>query len=150
MKNKEAIDNFLQKKRIAIVGVSRAGKKFGNIAYRELKAKGYKIFPINNKTDRIEDDICYPSLRDLPEPVDGVLIVVPKNQTKQIIQEAYTEGIKNIWIQQGAESKEAIDLCKNEKINCVYGQCILMFAEPVGLPHNIHRCIWRLIGKYPK
>jgi len=150
MSNKEAIDSFLGQKKLAIVGVSRIKKKFGNIVYRELKGKGFEVFPINPNMDKIGNDRCYPSLKDLPEAVDGVLIVVPKNKTEQIVQEAKTAGINHIWIQQGAESKEAISLCEKAKINCVYGECILMFAEPVGMPHNIHRCLWRLIGKYPK
>ena len=41
------IDNFVGSKRIAVVGMSRSGKKFGNMASKELKTKGYEIFPVH-------------------------------------------------------------------------------------------------------
>ena len=52
-------------------------------------------------------------------------------------------------MQQGAESSTAIDLCKQNNINVIHGECILMFAEPLGFMHSIHRWIWKILGKYP-
>ena len=58
--------------------------------------------------------------------------------------------IKNIWMQQGSEAKDAINFCKDNGIDVVHGECILMFAEPVSSIHSLHRWINKLIGKYPK
>lgn len=69
------IDDFLAQKRIAVVGVSRQGKKFGNWAYKELRAKGYEVYPINPTASEVEGDRCYPALSALPVTVDGVLTV---------------------------------------------------------------------------
>lgn len=53
-------------------------------------------------------------------------------------------------MQQGSESQAAIDFCKENKIDYVSGECIMMFSEPVQSIHRFHRGIWKLIGKYPK
>ena len=43
----QEIQDFIQGKRYALVGVSRSGKKFGNIALTELKARGYQVFVVH-------------------------------------------------------------------------------------------------------
>jgi len=149
MTSKTAIQQFLAQRRIAVVGISRGGKKFGNTAYRELKAKGYTVYPINPHVDTIGNDRCYRSLSEIPEPVDAVLVVVPSTETEKVVKEAYSAGIKNVWLQQGAESESAIQFCKEKNINLVYDKCVLMFAEPTGFFHRMHRWVYGLQGKLP-
>jgi predicted CoA-binding protein len=64
------------------------------------------------------------------------------------VQEAAQAGIKRVWMQQGAESQEAIRFCEQNGMSTVHGECIMMFAEPLGF-HGIHRFVWRLLGKLP-
>lgn len=150
MLTKQNVDDFIKQKKWAFVGVSKTKKKFGHFAYKELKSKGYNIYPVNPHMENIEGYPAYPSLNDLPEKVEAVVISVSPSITAQIVREAYRQGIKHIWIQQGAESEEAISFCRENGINCIHGECILMFADPVGFPHNMHRFIWKLLGKVPK
>ncbi len=89
MTTKAAVNDFIAQEKIAIVGVSRSGKGFGNIALKELKGKGYGVFPVHPNADKIEGEKCYPSLDALPEKMDGVLIVVPPAQTEQVVRDAY-------------------------------------------------------------
>ena len=147
--SKALVANFVDHKSIAIVGVSRNPRKFGNMAYHELKARGYRVFPINRTLDRIDDHVCYSNLKSLPEKVDGVLIVVPPKETEQVVREADAAGIKRVWMQQGSESNAAVDYCHQHGIDEVHGECILMFAEPVKSYHKFHRaCMW-LFRKLP-
>ena len=150
MATKSAVSDFVTQRKLAIVGVSRQGKKFGNLAYRELKAKGYRLFPINPHAESIAGKQCYPSLRALPEPVDGVLVVVPPTETEKVVREAAAAGIPRVWMQQGAESPEAIRFCESHGISVVHGECILMFAEPAAFYHRAHRWVWKLLGKLPQ
>jgi predicted CoA-binding protein len=150
MTTKAAVNDFLAQRSLAVVGVSRGGKKFGNTAYKELKAKGYRSFPIHPNAERIEGDRCYPSLGALPEPVGGVLVVVPPAQTEQVVRDAAAAGIRRVWMQQGAESEAAIRFCAENGISAVHGECILMFAEPAAFYHRMHRWVWGLLGKLPR
>lgn len=150
MITKTAVDEFLKQDKIAVYGVSRKKTKFGNLVYKELKAKGYQVYPVHSELQNIGGDPCYPSLNALPEKVGGVFICVSPEQTEEIVQEAARMGVKNIWLQQGAESLKAISYCQEHQLNLVYGECILMFAQPIGFPHSVHRFLWKMIGKLPK
>ncbi len=150
MTSKTSVDEFLAQRSLAVVGVSRSGKKFGNMAYRELKAKGYNLFPVHPEAETLEGDRCYSSLGALPELAGGVLIVVPPDQTEQVVRDAAAAGIKRVWMQQGAGSEAALLLCRAKGIEAVHGECILMFAGPLKFFHRPHRWLWRLLGKLPK
>ncbi len=150
MTSKSAVDDFVAQRKLAVVGASRKGGKFGNLAYKELRARGYQLFPVHPQAETIEGDRSYPSLRDLPEPVDGVLIVVPPTQTEQVVRDAASAGIQRVWMQQGAESPAAVRTCAENGISEIHGECILMFAKPVVTYHRLHRWVWRLLGKLPK
>jgi hypothetical protein len=147
--SQSAVQEILAQRTLALIGVSRGGKKMGNGIYRELKGKGYKVFPVHPQAERIEGDPCFPSLKSLPEKVGAVVICVPPAQTEQVVQQAYEAGITKVWMQQGAESYSAIQFCESHGMTTVHGECVLMFAEPVGGFHGFHRWIWKLIGKYP-
>lgn len=144
------VEVFLSQKKLAVVGVSAKGGKFGNMAYKALRQKGYQVFPVHPEAETLEGDKAYPSFADLPEPVGGVLIVVPPYQTEKVVAQAKEAGIQRVWMQQGAESDAAIRYCKDNGISEVHGHCIMMFAQPVGFGHNLHRFVWGLLGKLPR
>lgn len=145
-----SINDFLAQRTLAIVGISRNGGGFGNTVYKEIKQKGYQVLPVHPKAKTIQGDFCYPNLGDLPKKPGGVVIVVPPAQTEKIVKEAKQAGISRVWMQQGSESKAAIEFCKQEGISVVHGECILMFAEPIGFAHKLHRWLWGMLGKLPR
>lgn len=150
MTTMQTVRDFLAEEKLAVVGVSRNPQKFGNAVYRELKQKDYTVYPVNPNTETIGDDVCYPDLKSLPEPVGGVIMVVPPAQTEQAVRDAAEAGIKRIWMQRGSESGEAIAFCEQQGIEVVSKQCVLMFAEPVAAFHKFHRFFARLFGSVPK
>lgn len=150
MSAKSAIESFLSQKRVAVVGVSRSGRKFGAAIYRELQAKGYKTFAVNQKGGAAGEIPLYANLTSIPEPVDGIVTVIPPRETDEVVDEAIRAGIKHIWMQQGSKSEKAAQSCRENGINVVPGECILMFLEPVTSIHRLHRWIWRLLGKAPQ
>lgn len=116
MTDQNAVDSFLKQRTLAVVGVSKDRKKYGNIVYRNLKDKGYQVFPVNPGIDRVEGEPCYPSLKELPEKVGGAVLVVPPAVTEQVVKEAYEAGIKHVWMQPGAESKGAVEYCRKTHV----------------------------------
>jgi len=150
MNSKQVINDFLTQKKIAVVGVSRKKIKFGNAIYRELKQKGYQVFPVNPRTNNYEGDTCYPDLLSIPEKIDAVVINVPPAQTEKVVREVNEAGIKKVWLQQGSQSNEAVKYCEENGIDCVSNECILMFAQPSAFIHRAHRWIWGVVGKLPQ
>jgi predicted CoA-binding protein len=149
MNSKKIVEDFLSQKKIAVVGVSRKKTKFGNAIYKELKQKGYNVFPINPNMQTFEGDSCYSDLLSLPEKVDAVVINVPPAQAEKVVREANQAGIKRVWLQQGSQSENAVKYCEKNGIDCVSNECILMFAQPSAFIHRAHKWIWGVLGKLP-
>lgn len=153
MKNrttKKGIDDFLASKTIAIAGVSRNPKKFGYMVYNELKQKGYNVLPMNPNVDSIDGEKCYSGLNALPLSPEALIVLTPKSETDAIVQKSIERGIRNIWIQQGTETKQTLDMISNVEGNFIMGECIFMFVEPVKSVHSFHRFINKVFGAYPK
>lgn len=148
--SKAVVEEFIAQEKLAVVGVSRDQKKFGNLVYRNLRDKGYQVFAVNRGLDSVEGDPCYASVGALPGPVDGVIIVVPPAQTEQVVREIDAAGIKRVWMQQGAESPAAIQYCQEHGLTVVHGECIMMFAPPVHSIHKFHRVVSGVFGQLPK
>ena len=145
-----AIEALLAEPRLALVGASRKGKKFGNYVLTTLRHKGYQIVPVHPHSDTIDGERCYSTLKSLPMEVGGVILVVPPVQTEKLVREAAAIGIRRVWMQQGAESDDAIRFCEANGISVVHGECILMFARPVDSFHRLHRWICGVFGRMPK
>ena len=153
MKNKttkNGIDEFLSSNTIAIAGVSRNPKKFGYMVYSELKQKGFNVLPMNPKVDSIDGDKCYSDIKALPLSPEALIILTPKKETDMIVQQSIEQGIRNIWIQQGSETKQTMDMISSAAGNFITGECIFMFVEPVKGIHSFHRFVNKLFGAYPR
>ena len=141
------IENFVQGKRLAVVGLSRAGKKFGNIAFKELKERGYQLYPVHPEANEIDGERCYPTLAALPSQVDGVLVSVPPKKAINVLRDAASAGLKYIWLQQGSESAEVLAEAHRLELNIISGKCILMYATPVRSFHAFHRFVMKVVGQ---
>jgi uncharacterized protein len=148
MSKKEIIDNFLNSGRIAVAGVSRSNKKFGNIVYTELKKKGYNVVPVNPDLPEVSGEKCYASVNDIPGDLDAVVTVIPPAGTVNLLKDIKRRDIKIVWMQSGSESEAAIDVCKSNGIDAISGECILMFTQPEGI-HKFHRFINKIFKKLP-
>ncbi len=144
---KRAIEEFITSKSIAVVGLSRNGKKFGNSALTELSKRGYEVFGVHPEAEEIAGTKCYPNLTALRGKVDAVVICISPKGVAPVLREAAAIGLNNVWLQQGAESPDSIALAKELKLNLVSGRCILMYAPPVEGFHSWHRAIYRIFAK---
>jgi uncharacterized protein len=147
---KYQIDNFLEKKRLAVAGVSRNEKKFGHVIFKELTKNGFEVLPINPEAAEISGTTCYPNVESLPQDIDSLLIATPKFNTDAILRSAINRGIKNIWVQQASNTEETIKIAEEYDKEIIHGKCIFMFAEPIKGIHNFHRTINKIFGQLPK
>lgn len=142
-----SVKEFFQGKRFAIVGVSRSGRKFGNTIFSELKTRGYELFIVHPQLKEIGGEKCYDRIASLTGKIDGVIVCVNPKKTAEVVRDAVQAGIKNIWLQQGAESAEALALAREKGANLVSRKCVLMHAPPVRSYHSFHRTIAGLFGQ---
>jgi predicted CoA-binding protein len=130
--DREVIRDFLAQRTLAVVGVSRDRGKYGNIVFRNLRDKGYDVLAVNPRQAEVEGDPCYPSLKDLPRPAGGVVLVVPPAATEAVVREAAGLGIRRVWMQPGAESEEAVQFCRERGIAVVHDACVMVVSRPLG------------------
>jgi hypothetical protein len=149
MSTLKQITDFIDSQPAALIGVSRNPKKFGYAAFKELKEKGMKIIPVNPNAEEIMGDKCYPNVKMLPDGIKSIIVFTKKDQTASVVREAKEKGIKQIWIQQMADSKEAIAELKDTDINYITGECILMHYKPHGF-HKFHANLKKLFRSFPK
>ncbi len=147
---KAKIEKFFTSDSFGVAGVSNSGKKFGSTVYKYFKERDFTVYPINNKYEEYDGKKCYRSVKDLPEEVKSLVIVVSPDSTESIIKECIGTNVKNIWMQQGSKSENAIELAEQNNLTVIYDECVLMFLEPVKSIHAFHRWINKLFGKYPK
>jgi predicted CoA-binding protein len=143
------IEEFIAAEPLAMVGVSRDPKKFGHAAFKELKGKGLQIIPVNPSADEILGVKAFASVNLLPLEVRGIIIMTKKDQTLEVVKEAKAKGIKHIWIQQNADTKETMKELEGSGINFITGECILMHYKPHSV-HKFHKGLKKLFGRFPK
>lgn len=149
MSNLDQIKTFVGQKHIAIAGVSGTPHKFGNAIFKELNKKGYTLYPISKSLQEFEGISCFPDIQSIPNEVTALIICTKPEQSKLLVQEARAKGIRNIWLQQGAEDKAKPETAASANENLITNQCILMYVEPSHFMHRTHAFINKLVGKYP-
>lgn len=123
----EKIAKFLEAHAFGVVGASVDRGKYGNKVLRCYQLKGLNVVPVNPKEREIEGLSCVASVSDLPGNVASISVITPPAITDRIVDEAVAKGIKNIWMQPGAESPAAVEKCVKAGINVIAdGSCILV------------------------
>lgn len=142
---------FLAAGRLAVVGASSDSRQFGNVVYRALRDHGIDVVAVHPTDATVAGDPAYADLASVPGALDGVVVMVGQDRAKDVLRDCDRLGIRRAWLFQGlggpgAYSDEAVALCARHGIDVVPGACPLMFLEPVGLVHRIHRRARRARG----
>jgi len=122
----DLIQDFMAQKRFAVVGASDNPEKYGNRIVKNLKARGYDVYPVNPRLKEIEGLKCYPSLAAIHEKIDVVDFVVPPQITESVLKECVRLGLNRIWLQPGSESPAAIEFCRTNNLKAVHDTCVMM------------------------
>ena len=112
-------------KTIAVVGLSgsRWRPSYGVSEY--MKVAGYRIVPVNPNEAEVLGEKAYPTLEDIPEPVDLVNIFRQSRFVPEIVESAIRIGAKGIWMQEGVVHEEAARRAKEAGLDVVMDRCIL-------------------------
>jgi len=106
------IDEFLKAEAFGVVGASSDRSKYGNRVLRCYQEHGLKAVPVNPKEKEIEGAACVASVLDLPAGVASISVITPPSVTERVVEQAAKKGIRNVWMQPGAESPRAIAFCR--------------------------------------
>jgi len=150
----ERIEDFLSRRRLAMVGVSRNKRDFSRALFREFLRRGYDMVPVHPSAAEIEGRPCARCLRKITPPVDGVLLMTPARLTYSLVEECAAAGIPRVWmyraVGRGAVDERAVALCEEKGIAVVPGYCPWMFFDGASLLHRVHASLLKLTGAYPR
>jgi len=121
----EEIKQIFSLKNVAVIGMSKHQEKAAHFVPKYLSQNGYNIMPVNPTADEILDKKCYPSVEDIPEPIDIVDVFRPSDQVLPVVQQAIKKKPKVIWLQEGIHNAEAEELARKEGIKVVFNRCML-------------------------
>ena len=123
----ERIDTFLGASVFGVVGASSNRHKYGNKVLRCYLQNQRRVMPVNPVAREIEGLECVPSVTDLYDEVSSISIITPPQETEKVVEQAIARGIKNVWMQPGAESARAVAACERAGVNVIAdGSCVLV------------------------
>ncbi len=123
----EKIQQFLTSPAFGVVGASTNRQKYGNKVLRCYLQNGNNAIPVNPNEPAIEGITCVASISDLPPDALSISMITPPAVTAQLVPLALEKGIRNIWMQPGAEHPDAVALCREKGVNVIAdGSCLLV------------------------
>ena len=113
-------------RRIAIVGLSPDPSRPSHGVARYLDRHGYQITPVNPNANEILGHPCYPSLKQVPQPLEIVDIFRDPAAIPGIVDEAIECGAKAIWMQLGLVDEAAARKAREAGLEVVMDRCIMI------------------------
>lgn len=110
---------------IAVVGLSDKTDRPSHHVAEYLQAQGYRIIPVNPNVVSILGERCYPTLQDIPEPVDMVDVFRRSDAVPEVVQDAISIGAKSVWLQEGVIHEGAAAMARSAGLAVVMDRCIL-------------------------
>lgn len=124
----EQIREFFAGAPHAVIGASRDRSKYGNKVLRSYLQNDLPVVAVNPNAEIVEGQVAYPDLAAIPKRVHGISVITPPAITESIVEQAAKLGIKNIWMQPGAESENAIQRGDELGLNLIAGNACVLVA----------------------
>ncbi|MGG4032923.1 CoA-binding protein [Paenibacillus cisolokensis] len=123
--SREQIRNILlESSVIAVVGLSDKPERTSYAVSEAMQRKGYRIVPVNPNATEILGEKSYPTLKDIPFPVDIVNVFRRSEFTPPVAEEAVAIGAKTLWLQLGIYNEEAANIASAGGLNVIMDRCI--------------------------
>jgi len=125
MNSLDDIKEIFSMQTIAVVGMSPKPERPSHYVSMYMKEQGYNIIPVNPGHDEIAGIKCYPSLKEISEPVDVVDVFRRPEYILPIAESAINIKAKALWLQDGVINHEAAELANNSGLIVVMDDCML-------------------------
>lgn len=111
---------------LAVVGLSSDPHRASHGVSRFLQRAGYRIIPVNPKETEVLGEKAWPSLSDVPEPIDCVVIFRRPQFVPEIVEQAIRLGARAVWMQQGISHPEAAARARQAGLLVVEDRCMMI------------------------
>jgi acetyltransferase len=141
----EELDALFSPRSVALVGIPRSFK-IGTLFLMALKDQGFPgpIYPVNPHAEEIDGLRSYPRLDDVPDPLDMVVVMVPKGQVKTVLEDCakkrvksvilYTSGYGESGDREGREEQEQVrEMARKGGFRLLGPNCMGIHSSRTGL-----------------
>jgi uncharacterized protein len=111
---------------IAVVGLSPKANRDSHRVAKYLKEQGFTIIPVNPNADEVLGETSYPTLEDVPHPVDLVNVFRRSEHTPEIARGAVKIGARAIWMQIDVVNDEAARIASEGGLDVVMDKCLMV------------------------
>ncbi len=111
-------------KTIAIVGLSDNELRASHFVGYYLRRHGYRVIPVNPRQTEILGQKCYPSLLDVPEPLDIVDVFRAPDALPGIARDAVAIGAGALWCQFGVINTDAALIAEDGGMTVIMDRCL--------------------------
>ncbi len=124
-KDTQEIAEILKNYRVvAVVGLSADPARPSYRVAEYLQQHGYRIVPVNPGCQEILGEKCYPTLKDIPFPVEVVDIFRKVEAIPAIVEEAIQVGAKAVWMQLELVEPVSAQKARNAGLQVVMDRCL--------------------------
>jgi predicted CoA-binding protein len=121
---------------IAVVGLSKNELRASHFVGYYLLRHGYRVIPVNPRENEILGQTCYPSLSDVPEPVDVVNVFRAPDALPAIVDETIAIGASTLWCQFGVINLDAARTATDAGVTVIMDRCAkIEHARYIGRMH---------------
>ena len=119
--------------RWAVVGLSSNRRRvaYGIASY--LQGLGMTIVPVHPRAETVHGEQGYPTLADVPGPIDVVDCFVRSELVGDVVDQAIAVGAKAVWLQLGVVDEAAAARAKAAGLDVVMDTCPAIEAPRLGL-----------------
>lgn len=110
-------------KTIAVVGCSGNPARDSHDIARLLQRRGHRVIPVNPTESRVLGERCWPTLRDVPEPVDVVDVFRRPEFVADIARDTIAIGARVLWLQLGVIDVRAALEAQRAGLTVVMDRC---------------------------
>jgi uncharacterized protein len=108
---------------IAVVGCSPDPERDSHHVAQLLLGRGHHVIPVNPRSDEILGQKCFPSLRDVPEPVEMVDVFRRSSEVADVARDAVEIGARILWLQLGVIDEAAALRAQAAGLTVVMDRC---------------------------
>jgi acetyl coenzyme A synthetase (ADP forming)-like protein len=96
----ELLDAVFRPRSVAVIGASTERNALGRQILENLLTYGFRghIFPVNPKAKELLGLRCFPSVLDIPDPIDLAVVVVPREHTLAVVDECGRKGVRGLVV----------------------------------------------------
>lgn len=137
------LDGLLFPRSVAVIGATPVAGKIGNVVFTNVANFPGEVYAVNPKYQEIAGKPCFPSVLDLPKPVDLAVVVIPAEGVSQVLRECGKKGIKNAAVitagfkESGPEGakreRELVQIAEEYGLNVLGPNVLGLISTRVGL-----------------